>query len=270
MHESNFIIAIAAAFVTAFVIPLQSETVLSSLIHFDHSIPQVLVGMNELHNDLRKRRSTTGFPFTLSRQRLRVSISLSCLALNVSRAILPAIAVIIGIGLAMLSLPTVGLFEHTLEPSTCNYAYANELRKRRSTTGFAFTYCGGAIVCRSKTQGVNALSSTEAEFIAAVTTAAKTARYLRSMLTELGFPLLKPTRIFEDNASTIRIVNARVPTERTCHIDIRFFAIQAWKEQGDVILHHIPGIINPSDDLAKPLGWVLHSRHAPHLMGHYG
>ena len=58
-------------------------------------------------------------------------------------------------------------------------------------------------------------------------------------------------------------MNARVPTERTRHIDIRFFAIQGWKERGDIILHHIPGIINPSDDLTKPLGWVLHSRHAP-------
>ena len=45
--------------------------------------------------------------------------------------------------------------------------------------------------------------------------------------------------------------NARVPTERTRHIDIRFFAIQGWKEQGDIILRHIPGIINPSDDLTK-------------------
>jgi len=70
--------------------------------------------------------------------------------------------------------------------------YANDLRKRRSTTGFAFTYCGGDIVYRSKTQGVNALSSTEAEFITAVT-AAKTACYLRYMLTKLGFPQLKPT-----------------------------------------------------------------------------
>ena len=89
------------------------------------------------------------------------------------------------------------------------------------------------------------------------------------MLTELGFPQLKPTLIFEDNASTIKIVNARVPTERTHHIDIHLFAIQAWKEQGDVTLHHIPGIINPSNDLTKPLGWVLHSRHMPRLMGHY-
>jgi len=152
---------------------------------------------------------------------------------------------------------------------SCTRELHNDLRKRRSTTAFAVTYCGGDIVYRSKTQGVNALSSTEAEFIAAVM-AAKTARYLQSMLTELGFPQLKPTQIFEDNESTIRIVNTRVPTERTRHIDIRFFAIQAWKEQGDIILHHIPGIINPSDDLTKPLGWVLHSCHAPRLMGHYG
>jgi len=77
------------------------------------------------------------------------------------------------------------------------------------------------------------------------------------MLNELGFPQLKPTRIFEDNASTIRIVNARVPTERTRHLDIRFFAIQGWKEQGDIILHHIPGIINPSDDLTKDGFYIL-------------
>ena len=44
-------------------------------------------------------------------------------------------------------------------------AYANDHRNYRSTTGYLFTYCGGAIIYRSKTQSVNALSSTEAEFI---------------------------------------------------------------------------------------------------------
>ena len=65
-------------------------------------------------------------------------------------------------------------------------AYANNQRKRRSTTGFVFTYCGGAIVYRSKTQSVAAISSTEAEFLAAVS-CAKIALYLRSILFELGF-----------------------------------------------------------------------------------
>ena len=147
-------------------------------------------------------------------------------------------------------------------------AYANDVKKRRSTTGYAFTYSGGAVVYRSKAQSITAQSSTEAEFIAAVT-AAKTARYLRSILIELGFEQKEPTPTYEDNASAIEIINAQKPTERTRHIEIRFFGIQDWKTRGDICLSHIPGVINPADDLTKPLGWVLHSRHARYLMGHY-
>ena len=92
-------------------------------------------------------------------------------------------------------------------------AYANNQRKRRSTTGFVFTCCGGAIVYRSKTQSVTAISSTEAEFIAAVS-CVKIALYLRSILYELGFTCKGTTPIYKDNASTIDIVNSSVPTER--------------------------------------------------------
>ena len=58
-------------------------------------------------------------------------------------------------------------------------------------------------------------------------------------------------------------------TEHSRHIDITYFAIQDWKEAQDVKLVHCPGILNPADDLTKPLGWVLHSRHARRIMGHY-
>ena len=47
-------------------------------------------------------------------------------------------------------------------------AYANDLRKRRSTTGYAVMLAGGAIAWRSKTQSTTALSSTVVEFYAAV------------------------------------------------------------------------------------------------------
>ena len=57
-------------------------------------------------------------------------------------------------------------------------AHANDLRKRRSTTGVVFTFMGGPIVYKSKTQSLTAGSSTEAEFIAAHS-AAKIAIYLR-------------------------------------------------------------------------------------------
>ena len=55
------------------------------------------------------------------------------------------------------------------------------------------------------------------------------------------------------------MVNARVPAERSRHIDIQHFAIQDWKEAGDIALSFIPGIINPSDDLTEPLGWISHA-----------
>ncbi|KAG7343608.1 reverse transcriptase RNA-dependent DNA polymerase [Nitzschia inconspicua] len=147
-------------------------------------------------------------------------------------------------------------------------AHANDLRNRRSTTSYAFVLNGGAIAYRSKTQTVTATSSTEAEFIAAVS-AAKTAKYLRAVLHELSFPQLSPTPIHIDNVSAIQIINARKPTERSRHIDIQAFAIQDWKDNGDILMHHIPGVINPSDSLTKPTGWVLHSRHCRRIMGHY-
>ena len=64
------------------------------------------------------------------------------------------------------------------------WQYANNMAKRRSTTGYAFTYSGDTIVYRSKKQSLTALSSTEAEFIAVVT-AAKTAKHIRSILADL-------------------------------------------------------------------------------------
>jgi len=50
------------------------------------------------------------------------------------------------------------------------------------------------------------------------------------------------------------IVDAQVPTKRIRHIDIKFFAIQDWKENGDIEFIHITGVINPADDLTGPLG----------------
>jgi hypothetical protein len=147
-------------------------------------------------------------------------------------------------------------------------AHANDLRNRRSTTGYAFLLNGGAVSYRTKTQSITATSSTEAEFLAAVL-AAKHAKYLRAVLYELGFAQQGPTPIYEDNMSAIKMINARVPTDRSRHIDIQHFAIQDWKEQGHIVMHHIPGVINPADDLTKPLGWVLHARHARRIMGHF-
>ena len=118
-------------------------------------------------------------------------------------------------------------------------------------------YSGGAVVYRSKTQLLTALSLTEAEFIVAVT-AAKTAKYIRLVLSELGFEQSEPRPIYEGNKPTIDVVAYQKQTERTRHIDVCFFAIQDWIHKlKDIQLLHIPRVINP---------WTISLNH---LVGYY-
>jgi hypothetical protein len=56
--------------------------------------------------------------------------------------------------------------------------------------------------------------------------------------------------------------NADRPTERSCHIESQYFAIQDWKKSGQILLNKIKGIINPSNSLTKALGWGVHNCHA--------
>jgi hypothetical protein len=167
------------------------------------------------------------------------------------------------------SLPTFPSSKHLELVGYVDAAHATDLVSRRSVTGFVFCLAGGAIAYKSKLQATVSTSSTEAEFIAAVH-AAKTAKYLRSVLTELGFPPDGPTRLHEDNQAAIAMINDSKPTPRSRHIDIQWFAIQEWQQRGDIVMHYIPTSINPSDGATKSLGWTLHARHARRLMGHFG
>jgi hypothetical protein len=148
-------------------------------------------------------------------------------------------------------------------------AHALDLKTRRSVSGICFLLAGAAIVFKSKTQSIVATSATESEFLCAVH-AAKIAKYLRTVLYELQISQSGPTIIYEDNRAAIDMVNSSKPTPRVRHIDIQHFAIQEWKQAGEILLHHIPGIISPPDALTKPLSWVLHARHVRRMMGHHG
>jgi hypothetical protein len=86
---------------------------------------------------------------------------------------------------------------------------------------------GGVIAYQSKTQSLTPTSSTEAEFIAAVSSG-KVAKYLCSILGQLGFTQTTPTPICKDNESAIKMTNADCPTERSRHIDIQYFTLQDW------------------------------------------
>ena len=87
---------------------------------------------------------------------------------------------------------------------------------------------------------------------------------------QLGYDQSCPTPIYCDNEAAIRIINDnRMPTDRIRHLEIRWFAIQDWCENKEIILEHLPGIHMPSDAQTKPLAWILHNRHCRQMMGHH-
>ena len=99
-------------------------------------------------------------------------------------------------------------------------AHANNLRRRRSTTGLVFTFCGGAVFWRSKAQSLTAGSSTEAEFFAAYE-AGKVCRFLRMVMKQLGYEQPCPTSIYIDNMPALQMINENTsPTENCRHVDI--------------------------------------------------
>ena len=86
----------------------------------------------------------------------------------------------------------------------------------------------------------------------------------------MGFPQDGPTDIYIDNEPALKIINDNTsPTERTRHMNIRFFSLQDWRIDKEIIMTHIPGTLNPSDDLTKGLAYVLHARHCRRYMGHF-
>eukprot|EP00957_Ditylum_brightwellii_P065882 4996655-Ditylum_brightwellii.AAC.1 len=66
------------------------------------------------------------------------------------------------------------------------------------------------------------------------------------------------------------MANTNKSNGHTCHINISYFALQKWVQEGKVKLAHIRGVANPADALTKALGWTLHCLHVIQMMRHLG
>ena len=147
-------------------------------------------------------------------------------------------------------------------------AHATDLRTRRSVTGLVILFCHAAIAWKGTLQSLVATSSTEAELYAAVI-CAKIVKYLRYVLQELNALAPGPSTLFIDNEAALCMINEERPTPRARHVEVQHFAILEWRKAGDILMKHIPGILNPADSLTKLLGYVLHFRHVLRAMGYY-
>ena len=102
----------------------------------------------------------------------------------------------------------------------CDADYAGDLDNRRSTTGFLYLLHGGAITWLSKRQPTVAVSTTEAEYIAAAQTI-KEALWLRGLLGDLKI-VVNTFPIMADDQSALKLLKNPVSSNRSKHIDVLY------------------------------------------------
>ena len=129
--------------------------------------------------------------------------------------------------------------------------FPSDLDKRRSTTGFVFTMCGGVVSWKASLQLVVALSTTEAEYIA-LTKAVKEAKWIKGIISELGF-IYDTIPICCDSLNAIQLSRNSKYRESTKHVDVRLHFIREEIERGVVDVVKISTEDNPADALTKPI-----------------
>ncbi|GKE79392.1 hypothetical protein Tco_1545512 [Tanacetum coccineum] len=130
-----------------------------------------------------------------------------------------------------------------------DYAGCNMDRK---STSSAYQILGGKLVCSSaKKQHSVAMSSAEAEYVAAAGCCASIL-WMKSQLSDYDI-YYKMVPVFCDNTNSIAISNNPVLHSRTKHIDIRYHFIRDHILKGDIELHFIPTEYQLADIFIKPL-----------------
>mmetsp|Transcript_28739 Transcript_28739/g.67115 ORF Transcript_28739/g.67115 Transcript_28739/m.67115 type:complete len:206 (-) Transcript_28739:135-752(-) len=137
---------------------------------------------------------------------------------------------------------------------------------RRSVGAFVLFLNGAPVAWRSKLQPSVALSTCEAEYMAA-SKAGTEVVWLRRLLAGLGFPQLLPTVLYEDNQAAIQLAANPVHKDRTKHIDMRRYALREFAADGVLQLVSCPTQDMAADALTKALPGPVFLRHRSVLLG---
>ena len=125
---------------------------------------------------------------------------------------------------------------------------------------------GGSVAYKCKLQPTVAQSSTESEFMSAAD-CGKMILYVRSVMWDLGIPQHAATIAYEDNDACTAMANARKPTSRTRHMDIKYHVLCEWVERDLIKLERVDTSQNLADHFTKQLGPNLFHRHVDYILG---
>jgi len=150
---------------------------------------------------------------------------------------------------------TYGPTESTSDELFTTYSDADHGGDRssgRSTGAYVVKIGGGAISWSSKLQPIVALSTTEAEYIAAVS-AGQEILWLRNLFSELGYDIEGPSTLYIDNQSAVSVAKNPEHHGRIKHLDLRFYWLRDAVEDGEICVKYCPTTQMPADLLTKCL-----------------
>ncbi|KAI0510700.1 hypothetical protein KFK09_011309 [Dendrobium nobile] len=119
----------------------------------------------------------------------------------------------------------------------CDSDWANDHEERKSTSGYVFYVGSTAFTWCTHKQKVVALSTCEAEYIAAAAAACE-AIWLKNLLKEFFRKIDEATIIYVDNKSAIALAKNPVQHGRSKHIDVRYHFIRDAVLMGYISIEH--------------------------------
>ena len=130
--------------------------------------------------------------------------------------------------------------------------HAGSVDTGRSTGGYALIMAGTAISWQSKLQSLVALSTTEAEYIAAVETG-KDVMWMRQLLGEFGMRVSGATELRVDNQSAISVTRNPEHHGRMKHLNLRYYWLRDVVETGAIWPVFVPTHMQVADIFTKAL-----------------
>jgi hypothetical protein len=119
------------------------------------------------------------------------------------------------------------------------YVYSNtdhgaNLDNGRSTSAYVVKIGSGAVLWSSCLQSIVALSTTEAEFVAAAS-AGQEVIWMYALLGELGFPISSPSLLLLDNQSVIQVGKNTKHHGHMKHLNLRFYWLRDVVVSGQIV-----------------------------------
>jgi hypothetical protein len=143
--------------------------------------------------------------------------------------------------------------------------WATDKNDRKSICSHLITIGGSLVHWQTKKQAGIALSSTEAELIAA-SVAAADVKFENMLLSEMvGKRLLLPSKLHVDNTGAMHIANNGAVGPRTKHIDIRDRFVTEMTTTGELEVVYIKTDDNPADVTSKNCKESTHLKHASNI-----